>query len=352
MNIEHQYLVATAEVTNGDYDVIELDGDLLRKSMKEAMAGLDVGMDIYKAPILSRTVKGIAKGIFTLIGAESGLGKSTLLRNVFLTSFIQNNSKAIVFINEESVKDWVNNLNIAFANQIYHRDGNKNVFKENVMGGNFKDDDDNIILEAIEEFEDTFEGSIKLVPLKTYRFEDVTKLIKKHAVLGYEHFLFDTFKPDSSKRGDQARWEKFSDMAQALYDLIKPENLNVSLTASVQLKIGGSKDKYLTHESVAKGREVVEVADVTMLFRKVYDNEYKNDKNDMPNKHELEVKKYQLKDNKWKTVDVDLNPKKKHLICFFGKNRRGKDYQQMVFEINHDTNQIFEMGFTEVKQSI
>lgn len=348
--ISYKFDEAFENIDFGEYEVVDITKTELENAFEDIRKGVDMGMPIYKAPVLTKQIKGFARGRLLYLGLKSGEGKSTILRNLFLQTIIDNDEKVLILVNEERKRDWLVNLTIAIANTRFAE--NDEIVKDDIFSGNIEDREEEAMLKAMDWYDENYDGKIKLAILKSYRFKDVSKILKKHSKLGFNYVLFDTFKPDTGVKTDLSRWERFSEMSQELYDLVKPENLNMGVIATVQLKISG-RERYLTHDSIGKAKEIVEVADITMLGRLFFENEYPSseDFNDGTSK-EIRVyrNKYNKKTNKHEIVRVnDISRDKQYIIVYFGKNRAGGVQQQIVYEMDFDKNKVIEIGFCNMK---
>lgn len=180
---------------------------------------------------------------------------------------------------------------------------------------------------------------LKLIVLKSFRFEDILSYAEYYKSLGADYMIIDTFKADGSET-DMARWEVFSRNSQDLYDLVKEENLNMGCIATLQLKIG-KVYRFLDHDSVGKSKEVVEVAGVTMLGRLLFADEYHGERND--------IKPFNfVKENGiWIKDPYVLDPDKEYIIFYFGKSRFGSIQKQIIFEVDYAYNILKEVAWAQ-----
>lgn len=344
--LNHQITQSLTHVNSSNYEIYDLIDNDLYKVIENAKKGVQGSIPFYNASRLTKLTKGWIKGRLYYLAMPSGLGKSTIARNIFLPSIIENKENSIIFVNEETKSTWQLNLLITIANMKFHDEGS--VYKETIFQGGFSEKDEDILKKAADWLIDNAEDFIiKIVALKSYRFSDVSKILEEYRPYGITTAILDTFKPTAGRGKDMARWEEFGENAQELYDLIKEENMNIRCLATVQARIG-YKERFLTLDCIGKSKEISEVADVAMLCREVFTDECKDEIN------ELKVYKYRKDDNSPKGYikeEIKLSPDKKYIIMFFGKNRYGTDREQLVYEINYDRNIIYEVGFTEIRQS-
>lgn len=372
----HQLNSSLSQFNSSNYEIKDLIDDGLYDTIENLKKGIEGSIPFYNSSTLNKFTKGWQRGKLYYLEMPSGLGKSTFSRNIFLPSIIENQENSLIFVNEESIDTWRVNLLITIANMKIKK---RAVFRDNVTGGSLKEEDEEILKEAaawlIEHQQDFM---IKIIALKSYKFNDVIKIIENYAPFHISTVIIDTFKPTTgSSAASMSRWESFSENAQELYDVIKKENMNIRCLATVQLKLDARTSSYLGLENTGKSKEIVEVADVVMLGRQVMADEYTGEA------RQLHVYKYKLnkeyenivdqipdddeddygfgddkektddnkKVSKWDKTEVILDKDKSYIVIFFGKNRDGTTHQQIVYEIDYQRNLIYEVGFTEIKQT-
>jgi replicative DNA helicase len=335
--VQHKQKEAFAHINAGD--VIEHDlVDGLDETIEELNSGESMGSPLHDAPRLNRKIKGWKDGSLYYLVLSSGVGKSSLAMEKFVLSLFENKEKAILAINEESVKKWRTLLLATITSKI----NKKPVNREKMYEGNFKQDVLDKLNAAKDWAREHGQGLIKTLELKKYRMEDILSRVELYRPKGYNKLIIDTFKPDRSQK-DLARWESFSNSAQELHDLIKEDNYNVGTLATVQLKLG-KETRFLDLESTGKSMEINEVAAVVMMGRLLFSDEYPGEK--------FALKPYNYKKDElvgeWYTEEYSLNPNKTYLVLFLAKNRFGSEDEQIIYEVNYDINQFKEVAFVRV----
>lgn len=339
--LNHHINKSLAQINSTNYEIYDvIDEDGLLDTIESAKKGIQGSIQL-NSPNLNRILKGWQLGKLYYLIMPSGLGKSTIARNLFLPSVIKNRENTLIFVNEENLETWRLNLLVTIANT--ELDG-RYLIKDNILSGKIKEEDEEVLKKAADWLiENASEFVLKLVVLKSYRFEDVLKILEEHRAYNITTMIIDTFKPGTGNKKDMERWQQFSENSQDLFDLIKTDNMNIRCLATMQLKLG-YQSRFLTMDAVGKSKETVEVADVVMLGRELY-------KDEMPmGKNELSVFKWtKEKTGGYKRISVDLDHKKRYLILFFGKNRLGTDREQVILEMNYDKNLIEDVGFSEMR---
>jgi replicative DNA helicase len=297
-----------------------------------------MGTKLHDAPRLNRKIKGWKDGALYYLILSSGVGKSSMAMEKFVLGLFENVEKAILAINEESVKKWRALLLATIASKILK----KPINREKLYAGNFQQELLNKLKESKEWAEEKGKGLIKTLELKKYRMADIINRVELYRPKGYKKLIIDTFKPDRSQ-SDMARWEAFSNSAQELHDIIKEDNYNVGTLATVQLKLG-KETRYLDLDSVGKSMEIVEVASVVMMGRLIFADEYPNEK------HALKPYNYKKDEltGEWYIEQYELDPNKEYLILFLAKNRFGSEDEQIIYEVHYDINSFKEVAFVKV----
>jgi hypothetical protein len=113
----------------------------------------------------------------------------------------------------------------------------------------------------------------------------------------------------------------------------------------VQLKIG-KEYKFLDLSTIGKSMEIVEVASVVLIGRRMYDDE-------IDGRNKLYVFDYKINNftKKYEIQNIQLDKDKNYLILFIAKNRGGTTDVQIVYEIDYATNQWIELGFVKVPRT-
>jgi replicative DNA helicase len=337
---QHKQKEAFASINSGE--VIEHDFvDRLDETIDELNSGEQMGSKLHDAPRLNRKIKGWKDGALYYLVLSSGVGKSSIAMEKFVLSLFENEEKAILAINEESVKKWRSLLLATIASKILR----KPINREKLYEGNFNDDVIGKLKEAKEWAEAKGKGLIKILELKKYRMADILNRVELYRPKGYNKLIIDTFKPDRSQ-ADMARWESFSNSAQELHDLIKEDNYNVGTLATVQLKLG--KDlRFLDLECTGKSMEINEVASVVMMGRLVFSDEYPGEK--------YALKPYNYKKDEftqqWYADPYELDVNKGYIVLFLSKNRFGSEDEQIIYEANYDINSFREVAYVRVPRT-
>lgn len=323
--VKKQLGVKTVDLTTGYGNYIKQCKEGVNKGVSFASTG---------AKILSYVMNGVHDSTMSLVGAESGKGKSSYIANILLIPLLEAGEKIVLLINEEEENDWRNKI---LATVVNNRIKFKGLRRQKIQTGNLDEDDDNLIAQA-EEWLKQYEGNIQFIGLNDYSIKTIRKIIKKYSRQRYKTFIYDTLKPDDET--NDSSWKIFIENSKDLYQITKKEKIKMICT--VQLSISGvyGVDK-LSHAHIARAKGIVEVCSQVQLFRPLSRKECEN----------LQVYQYAKNEEGRYTHTKQfqsLNPDKNYIIIFITKNRFGEDDLALVYERDLSTLTIREVGYCDM----
>lgn len=295
--------------------------DDLDEIIEEADKGLNVGMPI-PSPILNNEIGGVINGQIILWGGLSGTGKTSATIQLLLSSVFENGEPAVIMINEQDHKLWKKELITWIINNKFSPSTLFN--KKRWRQGSFTQEEKELLYSAKKYLEEKMQNNkITLIHFKSYSRKQAEKVIKKYAALGVKKFVLDTFKISSDRDNSESFWLSMQEDMRKFDDLVKPSNLDVNLWVTLQLQKGSVLKRYLTGDSIGMAKNVIDVASVGLLMRRVRNDEYEG------GKFELKV---------WQPVggsmasgkEVKLDPRKKYVIIFIEKNRNGESQTYQI----------------------
>lgn len=340
--IEYEtYLNDTFSKTNSDiksYNVFEG----IRSYIDELNAGSGVGLPLAHANLLTKEIGGInLNGNIYGIGANSGVGKSTMVFNYVMPSAIEYKEKVVFIINEEDEKKFKREMIVWVANNVFKEELHKYVLRD----GNFSKETLDLLYKCadwIEEKKD--ERIITVIPLEHYSAKIVIKIIKKYATaFNIRLFVLDTLKESFDAKTDEIYKSMMRDMVD-LYDTVKPSAKNVGLIVTYQLGKSSIKIRHYTNNDIGQAKSIMDVMSVNIMMRRPFEDEFEDGKN------ELTCYKLEGKNGKSK-IPFKLKRDKKYMISFITKNRFGQtDAYQIVSECDLSTNFNKDIGICMVPQ--
>lgn len=300
--------------------------------------GTAVGLPLYNSPTLTAETGGNLEGNITLMGGLSGVGKTTLSRNLIIPSIVENNEKIVIMINEEGKDKWQRELLIWVANNIYSEE----VPKYKLRDGGYSKEFKSFLKGKCAKWIKDHDKQIILKPFKSYSTSKAIKCIKKYTHMGVKYFMLDTFKADADTLNSEAFWFNLQQNMVKIYDTIKPENKNIHIWITFQLAKSSTKQRCYTQDNIGLAKNIIDVASTCLMVRKLFEDE-------MPNgKHELTVYKFGGKTGKTK-IPVDLDQDKHYQLIFIVKNREG-GCNEYAIVVEHDLSRNIynEIGLTVV----
>jgi len=327
---------------NIDQDVKSYNGfDGLYKLIDEADKGENVGLPLHNAKLLTKEIGGInLKGNIYGLGAQSGVGKSSMAINWVFPSVVECNEQAVFIINEEDENKFRREALIWVCTNILKHPVPKYKFRD----GKFDEETRKTLYEAAAWLEEKKENrNITIIPLERYSAKIACKIIKKFSSMGVKLFVVDTLK-ESFDIGNEATWKGLERDMVALYDTVKPSACNVGLIVTYQLSKSSIKTRHLTNGDIGQGKSIVDTMSCNLLMRRPFDDEYTGEKN------ALYVYRLDGKNGKSR-LPVKLEKDKHYMITFIGKNRFGStDQYSIVSECDLSINEYKDIGYCVVPE--
>ena len=311
----------------------------LHELIDEMNEGIGVGFPYFNAPLLNDTTSGSLEGNITMFGGLSGMGKSTMTAMYYLPSILEHNEKVVIMINEEDEKKWKRELLIIISNSIM--ENKKKIVKKELRDGNFTNETMEILRASANYLEEKKKNrNITIIPFSRYKTSLAVKIIKKYANMGVKYFILDTFKADSDSSGEKT-WLDMQKASVELYDTIKPSNKNVHLWFTFQLAKQSSTQLHYSQDNIGMAKNIIDVASVCIMVRKLTDNEKK------------ELRVYRIdKDKPNHKITVNINhDDKRYVALFIVKNRHGNaNDRQIIAECDLSKNTYKEVGYAHIPE--
>ena len=313
----------------------------LYEYIDECDKGKAIGLPLSNCDILNREISGLnLNGNVYLLGANSGVGKSTTAINYIIPSAFKYNEKVVMIINEEDQTKVQRELLIWVANNIFKADIPKYILRD----GKFTDEVKEILHKSADWLQNKKDNrNITVIPLEKYSAKIAIKIIKKYSSMGVRIFILDTLKESCDAVTDDIYKSMTRDMVD-LYDTIKPSAKNVCLFVTYQLGKASIKMRYYTNNEIGLAKSIVDTASVNLMIRKPFEDEYEGGKR--------EITGYKLSGKNGKTkIPFKLNREKHYMITFIPKNRFGStDEFQIISEYDLSTNIHKDIGICNIIQ--
>ena len=324
----------------------------LREYIMDIMEKPEIGLPVRYLNRLNRQIGGWLQGKMYITGSFSNGGKTSMMFKTYIMSCLEQNEKMVVIANEEGEKAFKEKLfvNIMGENGIA-------IDRFKFKSGDFSNEDLDKIYQAIDIIEKLVgnkdnTGLIKFVFLESFTEESVEKVMRHYAVRGYNYFLIDTLKvPDGA--GEHARWAKLSDFTKRIYKLTRPEagGLNVCTVLTIQLKLANVRQRFLTMDAIAEGKQIVNEADAFICWRDAYPDEYEGETNEVTYISSVKQPEHPDAKNGYVEKHMKLDKNKHYMFMFIPKNRQGANTSNsrevLVLEVNWLFGSVREVGVTK-----
>lgn len=326
--------------------------DDLAEFITELMENPEIGLPIRKMPRVNRALAGWIQGKMYIAGSFSNGGKSSVMFKTYIMSCLEQGEKMVVIANEEGEKAFKEKLFVTIMGE-----NGLAIDRFKFKSGEFTEEDKVKIAKAIELINEMVGNSdtnlIKFVFLEKFNEASVESVMRHYAVRGYNYFLIDTLKvPDGV--GNEARWARLGDFTKQIYRLTRPEagGLNVCTVLTIQLRLSNVRQRFLTMDSIAEGKQVVNEADAFICWRDAYPDEYEDESNPVIYTHSLHDPLHPMANDKgWVEEQKKLDPDKHYIFMFIPKNRMGANTSNsrevIVLEVNWKFGSIREVGVTK-----
>ena len=307
-------------------------------------SGENKGIPLKQNMFFSNIINGINTGI-TLVCAHSGQGKSSSIVS-FILDLANQGKKCVILANEEDAYTWQKKLVASVISNGYIDNGEKRtkwVSRKKFNTGGLTEEEKESINKAIQ-WLNSKKDKIIFVPLEDYSYDKMEVLIKKHARESDdgEMILFiDTFKP--SIEGEYAQ---FTEESKKLFNLVKDKSLGglgIPTICTMQLSNATVNQPYLSMDTLAKSKSVVEVAHLMLCLKKATPQQL-----DPKSKDYIKPFQYTTSGDK---REITLREGGHYCIGFINKNRNGASDIQVLWEAELDVNRWKCIGYCEVKQS-
>ena len=329
--------------------------DGIDENIRKWDEGEAMGIPFDGLPHFSEMIGGIPDAGVSLIGGVSNVGKSTVIRNCILPVLfptieeIESKgyiNKSVIFLNEEGMSKWQREIITWVINNIIEKKDVGKFNKSILRNGNFLKDSKvrSLIFQAKEwMLKNIPSESMRFLPLEKFSTQEVIKMIKKYSCLGYKTFIIDTFKMDnidnSKVDSNNVRLQLIQNITH-LYNIAKEEAKNVRVICTVQLAKASIFQRYLSQESLAESKNMVDPCSLGVFMRRVWDDELAG------GAKQLMVYEYGKDANN--SDPIPLSTDRNYIIFFPVKTREGEVGRQGVAEVDWGSNTLREIGWTSV----
>lgn len=348
--------ISLTTTTGYEVENLIIDAEEFIRSIEEDAENM---LPFHKSNMMNSITQGIAQGHVMMIGAFGNSGKSSMIADKIVMSYIANNEKAIVVLNEESANSFRQKIVLSILN--HEVAGAKGFNRKHMTNGQLEESDKEQIRMAFAKMRELTEGEdaiIKIIFMSKYDMDDLERLVRYHANRGYHNLLIDTHKVSDNSRQDQ-RWATFVEDMKKIYRFTRKEagGCNLRTVVTFQLADSHIRDRFLTADAMAEGKASKNEASVVMMFRPMFSDEYDGEKRALKchrwrKKTEDEMMLNPKDKKKFAKEEITLEKGKVYYLLFTPKNRFGNNtdngQEVLVLEPNFNFNSFNEIGWTYV----
>lgn len=291
----------------------------------------DIGQEL-PFEILNSILRGWRIGTLNLLGMHSGYGKSRISTRIATYIGIEHQVPIVILVNEQNIDEWNQMILSSVVNNIFAPKTGIYVDETKIVTGTCNKEEDAICQQAAKYIEENTQ--IHFQEMKSWSYNTLKRVLKKHKLRNVDLFIYDTFKPFRGKRMQGLTdWQMLAETARILKELCgsrKKGGIEMGGLCTVQLTDASLFDQILNSTSLANSKHTKHEADSLMLVRAVTNKE-----------------KDKIKVVSDKYGEFSLETNKQYYIMFIDKNRGGPDKQKMIYEVNKGQNKWIELGLAK-----
>lgn len=343
-----EYKIAECQKSKHNADVKEMTGHISDEFIKNIIEGTLVETISFNkfANRLDSILNGSVLGKLHIVGGMSGVGKSTFMCSNILYPHMLQGEHICLISNELNHQEFMAMFIAVVATDImgYWKLSRGKMTKRDKDGGSkLTPEDIEVLLKVQKWINENMADKFHFIDMQTTSFNVVKKMIKKYALLGCKTFLFDTFKSDNGSSDGLQEWQILIEHSKEL--TIMAGKYNIAMYITVQLTPGNAEKSYLTRGDLSQGKGIIFMAHSCILMRKVRNNEFKGEKNDLK---PFTYEKNQAT-GKYHRKELVLDPAKKYILVFIDKNRSGAENDVIIYEFIGELARYMEIGYANVK---
>ncbi len=313
------------------------DLDIDDEFLQELHDGVEKGLSYSStAPLLNYHTLGIHRSNVQVFAGYSGTGKTSFCMYTYVMPILDQGEKLTIVANEMNIKAW---KHIFLSTILSQKLGHYKVTRKKQKIGNFDDEQWSMLREARDYYNQHYKGRIKFVKIFDYSVDDVKRIIRKQAKLGFNYALYDTFKAE-----DASSTNFTGELVEASKQLLQvAEKDDVGIIITMQLALHTEGTRYLTAQTLSGAKAVKEVVSELVLMRSLWEDEFKGEKFDIK---PFKFKRDPLTGKSTKVKEeIELNPEKKYRIMFLDKTRNDEGEICILYQFDGAWNKWIELGY-------
>ena len=280
-----------------------------------------------------------------VLGASSGVGKTTFSLNMAL-GLINTSNENVLIISNEQQSAYYKNLLMAIVCQVVFKC--YSLTRKKISRNEFSNETEIEVIKVANEFiKDKFKNKLRFLSVSTFNKDNICAIIKREKLRNNTSYvILDTFKFEGGKKDTNIATE-LVETSRAI-DNVATE-YDVGIILPVQLLVSSDKTSFLTSSALSNSKQIKEVSNSVMLMRRVrpFELDPKSDKFLKPYVWRKSINgnyvKKQLtiidstrnEKDRSKRFDKDvIDASKQHVLMRLDKNRNGNDDVLILYEID------------------
>ena len=339
----YEFILNSAFVHN-DMDIkidkFNIDDAYLKRKDDGIALGASIGSTL---PRLNYDISGLHSGNLSILASYSGNGKSSLCIHSVVLPLLEQGYKYTIISNEQVLDEFRDNIICLVMAKKFNYWG---ITRKRLQAGKFTEEEWKHLTMAKDYINSNYADKLNFVKMFEYNVSSTKKIIKKLANEGCKYFLYDTFKAEDASDSNVAGL--MVEYSKELFQLASKMDIHILITQ--QLATYTENQRYLTRACLSNSKQVAEVADVIILMRHIWDDEFEGEQYDItPYNFMKDSNGNYVRDDK-KTVKelVNLDRDERNIIIFLDKNRWGEDKKTYVCKFNGRYNIWNELGYCHV----
>lgn len=298
--------------------------------------------------ILNEVLGGLQrKNGLHVLGASSGVGKTTFALNLALGLINTSNENVLIISNEQQSSYYKNLLMAIVCNVVFKC---YSLTRKKISRNEFSNETEIEVFKVANEFiKDKFKNKLRFLSVPTFNKDNICAIIKREKLRNNTNYvIMDTFKFEGGQKDTNIATE-LVETSRAIDSMATEYDIGIILP--VQLLVSSDKISFLTSSALSNSKQIKEVANSVMLMRRVrpFELDSKNDKyflkpyvwrksvNGNYIKKQLTIidptRNEKDKNRRFDKDVIDLS--KQHVLMRLDKNRNGNDDILILYEIDN-----------------
>lgn len=276
---------------------------------------------IQNFKILNEVLGGIQrKNGVHIVGASSGVGKTTFSLNLALSLVTTSNENVLIISNEQQSSYYKCLLSAIVCQSVFRC---YSLTRKKISRNQFTTDEERQVFIMANEFiKENYGGKLRFLSVGSFNKDNICAIMKREKLKNNTNYIIlDTFKFEGGGSSSNIATE-LVETSRAV-DSVATE-FDIGVILPVQLLVSADKVSFLTSGALSNSKQIKEVANSVLLMRRV--RKFELDK---------EQEKYFLKPYRWEKGIKSYTKKLMNVIDSSNAKDKGKRFNKDVIDINN-----------------